>query len=304
MLGIVIANWNGEKLLEQCLKSLVTQSYRDFKIYVVDNGSVDNSLDMISNFSDVLGIEVISLKENTGFAKANNIGIDAAINDNCKFILTLNNDTELKTDTLEKAMKFIEDNKNKYSVYQLFMLNYFDRDFADATGMYWDNRLLPTQLGYKVKVDEIKDIKLEIKGACAGAAIYSADALNKVRLNNGDIFDSSFFAYYEDVDLAIRLYNAGFRCSLIETSIVYHVHSATGNKTNGFKEYYLNRNMLLYTKRNQSEKEYSKNMIIYYKIIIANLVKNINNKDIFSSLVKALEDGHKMKKKLSFKDGK
>ena len=296
MLGVVIANWNGEKILDKCLESFKLQEFTDYKLYIVDNGSKDKSLNIIRSYEELLNIELIELKENSGFAKANNLGIKKAIGDGCEYILTINNDTELEKDCLSNVMKNIEENMNEFDVYQLFMINFFDRHLCDATGITWDHRLLPSQLGYKQEIESITEKNNDLKGVCAGAAVYSAKSLKAVELENGDYFDSKFFAYYEDVDLSIRLFRKGFKAKLIKNAIIYHIHSATGVKTNGFKEYYMNRNMLVYTKRNLSEKQYNKYKYVYYKIIIANMKNNLNNPKVLKSLYRALIDGIKLAK--------
>lgn len=296
MLGVVIANWNGEKILDKCLESFKLQEFTDYKLYIVDNGSKDKSLNIIRSYEELLNIELIELKENSGFAKANNLGIKKAIGDGCEYILTINNNTELEKDCLSNVMKSIEENKNEFDVYQLFMINFFDRHLCDATGITWDHRLLPSQLGYKQEIESITEKNNDLKGVCAGAAVYSAKSLKAVELENGDYFDSKFFAYYEDVDLSIRLFRKGFKAKLIKNAIIYHIHSATGVKTNGFKEYYMNRNMLVYTKRNLSEKQYNKYKYVYYKIIIANMKNNLNNPKVLKSLYRALIDGIKLAK--------
>lgn len=297
MLGIVIVNWNGEKLLNRCIDSILESSYTKYKLILVDNGSKDNSKKIISGYLSDKRIELIELSTNTGFAKANNIGIDRSLEQGCDTILTLNNDTEIKKDTLKLAMENV--NKNiEYDFFQLLMINFYDRNICDAAGMSWDKYLLPTQLGYKENLDNIENYPEEIKGVCAGASIYRAKALIETKLKNGDYFDSSFFAYYEDVDLSIRLSNSGFKGRLIKEAIVYHVHSATGNVSSGFKEYYLYRNMLLYTKRNLNKNLYKKYKYKYYKIIVANIIKNIRNKEIRNSLIRAFRDGLKLSKSI------
>ena len=74
--SVVIVNWNGKAFLRSCLESLNDQIFRDFEIIVVDNGSVDGSLEMLeSDFSDV---KSIGLGKNSGFCYANNLGIQKA----------------------------------------------------------------------------------------------------------------------------------------------------------------------------------------------------------------------------------
>lgn len=283
MLGIVIANWNGEKLLKKCFESLFKQLYKDFKIFIIDNGSKDNSIEIIKQFESMMDINLIELNENSGFAHANNLGISLAIQDGCEYILTLNNDIEIEEECIVNAFEVIKN--SECDVFQLLMINYFDREKCDSAGLIFKENLIVKQIGFK---SSIKDLILEddkIDGACAGAAIYTASALEKVKLSNGEYFDSSYFAYYEDVDLALRLKRAGYLACLLKKSIVYHMHSATSKTSNGFKEYYLTRNLFLYAKRNQNEFNYKKNMKFYRFTILKLIIKNIlklNRKAIYN----------------------
>ena len=86
---IVIPNYNGKKLLENCLKTLEKQTYTGFKVLVVDNGSTDGSA---SVKSEVLDMEIVSLTENLGFCGAVNLGIQKTTT---PYIILLNNDTEV-----------------------------------------------------------------------------------------------------------------------------------------------------------------------------------------------------------------
>ncbi|MGL5354436.1 MAG: glycosyltransferase family 2 protein [Clostridium sp.] len=291
MLGIVIANWNGEKILQSCLESLKNQSFKDFKVYIIDNGSKDKSIDIIENYKANLAIELEMLSYNSGFAKANNIGISKAFKDGCDYILTLNNDIEMKSDCLEIAMRDIANEKNEYDIFQLFMINYYNRNQCDAAGLSFDEKLYVTQLGYKEDIEDVINNVNYIDGVCAGAAIYSRECLEKVVLKDENYFDSNFFAYYEDVDLALRLKINGFKSKLLKDSVVYHMHSVTGNINSGFKDYYLTRNFLIYTKRNQSKDKYRINKYYYSRPIIKSVLKNIFNTANRKPILKGIKDG-------------
>lgn len=272
MFSFVIVNWNGENLIKQCLESFTRSKFKEFKLYIVDNGSKDNSKIIINNFKELLNIQLIELDKNYGFAKANNIGINEAMKDDAQYIITLNNDIEIQEDTLSNLVQYIQDNKD-VDVFQLLMINYYDRSTLDSVGMDFNKLLFVTQLGFKDRVESLDKYSEDIKGACAGAAVYSKKALYAVRENESEYFDNSFFAYYEDVDLALRLNNKGYKTRLVKNSIVYHMHSATGNKNSTFKDYYLTRNLFKYLEKNQDEKTYKKNKKYYYKNTLGRIVR-------------------------------
>ncbi|MFH1761062.1 MAG: glycosyltransferase, partial [bacterium] len=96
---VIIVNWNGERFLKDCLGSVFAQGYINFNVILVDNGSTDGSIEFIKkNYS---GVEIIPLDKNYGFAKANNIGMEAALKDKTiEYIALLNNDTKAEKNWL------------------------------------------------------------------------------------------------------------------------------------------------------------------------------------------------------------
>lgn len=278
MFSFVIVNWNGSNLINQCLESLTKSNYNKFRVYIVDNGSTDNSIEVINSFKERLEIIVIQLDKNYGFAPANNIGINRAIDDESKYIITLNNDIEIQSDTLDKLIEFIDNNKET-DIFQLLMINYYEREVLDSVGMSFNEHLFVTQMGYKESLKQLDKYEVDIEGACAGAAVYSKKCLKFICMNDNEYFKNDFFAYYEDVDLALRLKNNGFKTKLVKDSVVYHMHSATGNKTSAFKDYYLTRNLFKYLKDNQSEDDYNYNKKYYYKNTIGRIVRSLKVRD-------------------------
>lgn len=266
MFSIIIVNWNGEKLLGQCLDSIEKSSYKEFNVYLVDNGSVDKSVEIANLYRKKLKIEIIKLDKNYGFAYANNIAIDRAMKDGNKYILTLNNDIEMRENTLEMLSEYIDNNQD-IDVFQLLMINYYERNKIDAAGLVFDKDYFVMPLAYNEDVDKIASLSTEIEGACAGAAIYSKKALTAVKEKEIDYFSSDFFAYFEDVDLALRLNKHGFKANLVKQAVVYHMHSATGNKNSAFKDYYLTRNLFKYFKRNLDKEQYKKSEKKGYSIM-------------------------------------
>jgi GT2 family glycosyltransferase len=237
---IVIANWNGKEHLEKCLSALRNQTYKNFKIILVDNGSSDESVFFIEkNFPEV---ELIKLGENTGFAHANNLGIQKAFADeSVGFLVTLNNDTQANDDYLEKLVECAKNHPEAGSI-QPKVLNFFEKNTIDSAGMlvYLDASAI--NRGQKEKDGGQYEKEEEIFGASASAALYAREALEKVKFPNGDYFDSDYFAYYEDVDLAWRLRLAGFSSIYCPRGVVYHVHSATGKNYSPFKSFHIHRN--------------------------------------------------------------
>lgn len=244
--AIIILNWNGKKHLETCLSFLLEQTYSNYKIFLVDNGSTDGSLEYLEhNFSNNKKIQVISLPKNTGFAEGNNIAL-AKINreKKYKYIATLNNDTKVNEHWLEKMIEVAEQDDNIGSVAPKVKF-FIEPHLMDSTGIvvYPDGGGM--NRGFKEKDQGQYNKQEEVFGSCAGAALYRKAAIDKA-----GFFDKNFFAYYEDLDLAWRLRHAGYKTIYTPEAMVHHVHSATGISHSPFKAYHVQRNRLLVILKN------------------------------------------------------
>lgn len=237
--GVIIVNWNGKHFLEKCLPSIKTQTY-GCSVVVVDNGSTDGSQRYVEEqFPE---FTLIKLPSNAGFARPNNLGIIELLkNPEIQFIFTLNNDTELKPTCVEELVRCARSHQNVGAV-QGKMLNAFERNQIDGSGMqiFWDMSAL--NRGHGETDHRQYDREEEIFGAVASASLYTRQALERVRDAQGQFFDEDYFAYHEDVDMAMRLRLLGFSSYYTPRSMLYHVHSGTGKQRSPFKSFYVHRN--------------------------------------------------------------
>lgn len=235
LVSIIIVNWNGKALLEACLRSIYSQSSDAFEVVVVDNGSADGSVDAVKrSFPDVV---VRENKSNLGFAKSNNIGIEAASKDS-KYILTLNNDTVLDRSFLGELIEAAEASPEAVGMWAPKILSIEDHTLIDSVGgllIYPDGlakgrgRLELDKGQYDLVVDVF------IPSACAG--MYRKKMLDQI---GG--FDDEFFAYCEDTDLGLRARLAGWETRSVPQAVVFHHYSATGGRYTPFKAYLVERN--------------------------------------------------------------
>lgn len=244
--AVVIASWNGKKFLKDCLDSLAVQSYQNFKTFFVDNGSEDGSVDFIKenykNHQFFDRLEFIRFEKNTGFARAYNAGLEKALeDDSIKFVLILNNDTQLDPGCLRELLTCAQRHPDAASV-QPKVLNFFEQGKIDCTGILLSPDGVATNRGYGEKDQGQFDQESEIFGANGTASLFLRQALEKTQIRKGEFFDNDYFAYYEDVDLAWRMRLAGYKSFFCPKAKLLHIHSATAKKIAGLKAYYLNRN--------------------------------------------------------------
>jgi hypothetical protein len=237
LISVVVVNYNGKKYLDDCMSSLYCQTFRDFEIILVDNGSSDGSVAFTRhNYPAVIIVENDS---NLGFAGGTNAGISIAKGE---FIFTLNNDTIADPRILEEIILPMQSNSH-VGVCGSKMLLPDGRINSTAiclsrTGAAWDRGMGEADRG---QYDEPE----EIFGACAGAALYRRSMLDEIGL-----FDEDFFLYMEDVDLAFRVQLAGWQCRYVPTARVVHIHGGTSGPGSEMAVYYLNRNLLWCTLKN------------------------------------------------------
>lgn len=223
---IVIPNYNGIKFLSDCLSALYSQSQGtpDYSVLVVDNGSVDGSLELLEEKFPQTRVE--ALPENTGFCHAVNVGIRLS---ETPYVILLNNDTKVKAGFVKALYEAIEGRKDAFSVSARMLM--WDRpDLIDSAG---DSYCV---LGWafsrgKGRPAESYARACRIFSACGGAAIYRREVFEEI-----GFFDEQHFAYLEDVDMGYRAQIFGYRNYYEPGAEVIHFGSASsGSRYNAFK---------------------------------------------------------------------
>lgn len=216
-MSVVIPNWDGATHLPTCLDSLRRQTCPSFEVIVVDNGSVDGSLDLLAR--DYPEVHTIPLKRNLGFAGGVNAGIRLARGD---IIALLNNDTETDAFWLEEMELAMKRHPKAGSIACKILL--FDRrDTLHAAGDFYRVDGIPGNRGVWQQDSKEYNVEEAVFSPCAAAAGYRREMLADVGL-----FDEDLFAFCEDVDLGWRGQAAGWQCIYAPRSVVYHKVSATG----------------------------------------------------------------------------
>ena len=232
LISVIVLNYNGKGFLNSCLSSLASQTYSDFEVIVVDNGSRDGSPEYVKE--NYPWVRLAKNDENLGFAGGTNVGIRAAKGE---FVITLNNDSRADSRFIEELIKPMAD--PEVGVCAAKML-FPDGRINSAgicisrSGAAWDRGMFEPDRGQYEFVEEVF-------GACAGAALYRREMLDEIGL-----FDEDFFLYLEDVDLAFRARLAGWKCLYVPGARVIHHHGGTAGVGSDLAVYYGNRNIVWY----------------------------------------------------------
>ncbi len=240
-IAVIVVNWNSGEYLRRCIEALLKQSMPVARIVVVDNASTDDSLESISGLSNV--IKVVRRQTNTGFAAANNRGIEE-----CRefdWIALVNPDAFVDSCWLENVVNGINKNESVGAI-ACQMRQAHDDSRLDGTGDIYHVSGLAWRRDHGASrdelelIDETKNSPLRpVFAPCAAAAIYRREVLEE---SGG--FDEDYFCYFEDIDLGFRLRLLGYSCIYLPQAWVYHVGSGVTGRDSDFSVYHGHRNLV------------------------------------------------------------
>jgi GT2 family glycosyltransferase len=232
---VIILNYNGFDVLKKCLTSVFKIDYPNLEIIVVDNNSLDGSLEIAkANFSKAI---FIKNESNLGFAAGNNVGIKFALERAADFILLLNNDVEVEKNFLMQLIDNVAENE-KIGIASPVIFDGETREVWFSGGrMDW----------WGMKAINRKDIQTKnyfntdfITGC---AMLIRAAVFQKVGL-----LDEDYFLYYEDADFSLKSKKAGFQNMVVSSSWIYHFEKSRENPEN--KTYWLVVSGLIFFQKN------------------------------------------------------
>jgi GT2 family glycosyltransferase len=229
-----IATYNGRRLLEVALASLRDQTFRDFRVVVVDDASTDDTVRWLSEHWP--GIDVIVHPHNRGVTAALNSCLRAA---NSELVVLLNNDVELDPGFLGELANALAEHPRAGAACGK-LIDYHHHELLDGAGDIYTWGGEANRRGHGELDLGQYDVPQNIFSACGAAAVYRRAALEQVGL-----FDERLFVFYEDVDWCFRGQLLGWDCRYVPTAVAYHMGSATvGREPRDFTLYYNWRNSI------------------------------------------------------------
>jgi len=218
--ALMILNFNGLPFLKDCLESVVVSEYPNLKIYVIDDGSADDSCNFVS--SNYPGVKLIRLKQNVGFAEAYNTAVKAVEAD---YFVLLNNDTKVDSNFIEELVKRAESDKRVGSVgcriVQLESSRRYGPVFFTGNGLFIGPLFFGSTIA-KGAVYSIYETATECIACSAAAVLYRKSLIDEIGL-----FDAGFWADWEDHDLGFRICVAGYRNLYTPRTKVLHTGGAS-----------------------------------------------------------------------------
>jgi GT2 family glycosyltransferase len=242
LVSVIVVNWNGLGLLDECFESLAKQTWTNTEFILVDNGSSDGSRELLTSWAERLPrAQTILLPTNTGFCKANNLAFSRA---GGEWIALLNTDAIAKPNWLEELVRYGDATK-RVGMLASKILFQDPPEVIDKAGhlIYWDGQnrgrgTMETDVGQYDRPEEIL-----WPDACA--ALYH----RKLFEETGG-FDEAFFAFGDDADLGMRARLLGWSAWYVPTAMVHHRHSASFGSYSPLKVMLVERNRVLLAVKN------------------------------------------------------
>jgi GT2 family glycosyltransferase len=222
--SIIVPTFNGAQRLSRLLETLAAQTV-DHQVVVVDNASTDETSELLARRFPA--VDVLRLERNEGFSRAVNAGARFAEGE---VLVLLNNDCVCDPDFVGEITAALQAGDAVMAAG--VMRDLHDTSLIDTAGMQLDGTLLVADYLNGEQVSVLDGVVPDPIGPCAAAAAFDRSAFFDV---GG--FDEALFAYWEDVDLVLRLRLLGGRCTLASRARGVHEHSATLGSGSGRKNY-------------------------------------------------------------------
>lgn len=238
LVTVIIVSWNGKHWLKESLSSLFSQTHRNIEIVVVDNNSKDGTISWIKkNYPKV---RTITMQDNMGFAQANN---EAFFATKSEYVFFLNNDVKLDKNAIKELLRVVKSDSSIAGA-QSKLLLMDQSNIIDTIGAF----LTPTgflyHYGFMNKDKKKFDCLINLYTPKGAAMLFRRADLMKVVVN-GELFDKRAFAYFEETDLAHRVWLSGKRIVYAYKSIVYHKMGGTSTTMdNAFIQYHSFKNRI------------------------------------------------------------
>lgn len=239
-IGIVICNYNKSEYVKNCVATILSQTYMERDIYVVDNASVDDSVKVLKEcYGDK--ITILCNEENWGGAGGFDRGLEHCMELGYQYILLVDNDTLFAKDAIEKMYSYLSTHED-VGMCGATILQMDNREhIQEVGGMINYNRyeISPNYRNWKI-TDEIPE-KVECDFLAACAVLVKREVLEKVGIMRRD-----YFVYWDDIEWCRRCKDAGYRLVALKDAHVWHKWSANTITKFAFTEYYGRRNRLRY----------------------------------------------------------
>ena len=225
LIGVVTVTYNSGAVIRDFMESVFQQSYRNFKLYIVDNSSSDETLSSLARFSDPR-LVVIPNSTNLGVAEGNNVGVRAALASGCNSVLLINNDTVFGPELISTLDQGLDKYRCEMIVPKILYFDPPDKIWS-AGGTFSVLRGRPKHLGFGMKDDGRFDESREVEYSPTCCMLIKKQVFERI-----GIMDPKYFIYFDDADFCMRAHRAGVKLVYSPNTKLFHkVSSLVGHRS-------------------------------------------------------------------------
>ena len=241
LVAIVVLNWNGLADTLRCIESLTLQTYGNFHIFVVDNGSIDDSVERLRALGD--RITLIESTKNLGYTGGNNLGMERALAEGPEYLWLFNNDAIAKPETLARLIAVAEADA------AIGLLSPLVCDEAEPALIHFAGGRFDLDTPIYEPTEDLEKARAWQQADPGHMALWgTAMLVRRTLVEKIGLLDERIFAYWEDIDYSIRAALAGFRNVMVFDAVIFHAAKPTILSPREVKPYYfyfMTRNELL-----------------------------------------------------------
>lgn len=233
-IDIMIVNYSNWQDTLECLESLKKIDYENLGVVIVDVANIQGSFDHISkwvNQNNGRQYILLRLKDNKGYAAANNLGLEYILKQiDCEYIWLLNNDTEIEKDSLIRLLRYYEKRKiagKNIGFVGSKIMDFYDRNIIQSAGgsfCSWTGYVKMLGMGQK-DIGQYDKLNRNVDFVIGASMFFHKSLIDRIGLMN-----EGYFIYFEDIDWCVSARKKGFVNTVCTASVVYHKQGgSTGN---------------------------------------------------------------------------
>lgn len=288
LVSIIVLNFNSEQKTKLCLESLNKSVYSPLNIIVVDNSTRKSSTAYVKEIANKHSLDFIHLTENNGYAAANKVGVDLAMEKNAEYIFVLNNDTIVDPDCISNMVSTMEIDKSiAISGPILYDLEYQNNSFMKTDKVQSCGLRINSFTGRTVSNSNNINDKISEHPIISGAALM----IRKSIIEEFGFMKDYFFLYYEETDycLSLKKENPNIKICTINNAYIWH-ESSNNIDEKLYSLYYSHRNKIIFMRKHFSKTFPVFLCFLFIFSIPKKIIKN-NNSAFIKALYKATRDG-------------
>ena len=239
LVSLITIDYNSPQYTLALVESLKSSTYSNWELIIVDNAQNDEAARLLSDLGS--NIRFYTAPQNLGFAGGNNYGVEQAKGD---YFFFINNDTEVTPELIGQLVSRMQSNERIGLISP--KIKFFETNLIQYAGYTELSKTMRNEaVGSKQEDNDQYQSLIRTPFAHGAAMMTSRTVVEQIGM-----MPELYFLYYEEMDWSEIIKRAGLEIWVDQSAVIYHKESMSIGKLNPLKTYYLSRNRILFSRRN------------------------------------------------------